>query len=195
MTPSSASAVSGSSSSAASGSGPHDVGHAETSDLRLPAVFLSRRMHKLVDGVPLREESHKCADAESLELRVALEKDRTVVFPAVGDEGEDKVRQRVKACDVFVIFGTANYGVDTGHLASTYHEFKWARQFEKKIVHINMVADEARGTDLARVGGIENEEVADWMRHASVFWVAWEWTLVHTPMPDAVIAKVRHLLR
>lgn len=76
-----------------------------------------------------------------IEIRKLLEAVGVTVLPALDPGLADraaKIAESIKMCDMFVMFGTEDYGVDTGNTMCSYEEFKYARGLKKKIAHIKM---------------------------------------------------------
>ena len=70
-----------------------------------------------------------------------LEDQGVVVTPALDPGLADRsaeIAEEVSRCDVFVVFGTPDYGVDTGNPMCSYREFKFASNEGKPIAHIKM---------------------------------------------------------
>ena len=84
---------------------------------------------------------------EGVELRRMLEAEGVVVTPAPDPGLADRAQEiatAISRCDLFVVFGTSDYGVDTGNPMCSYQEFKFARCEGKPIAHIKM-CDALRG--------------------------------------------------
>ena len=47
-----------------------------------------------------------------------------IIDVSAGENIEDKVFMTMEACDALLVFGSRDYGEDTGNPASTYHEIK-----------------------------------------------------------------------
>ena len=47
-----------------------------------------------------------------------------IIDVSAGENIEDQVFMTMEACDALVVFGSRDYGQDTGNPASTYHEIK-----------------------------------------------------------------------
>ena len=47
-----------------------------------------------------------------------------IIDVSAGENIEDKVFMTMEACDALIVFGSSDYGQDTGNPASTYHEIK-----------------------------------------------------------------------
>ena len=47
-----------------------------------------------------------------------------IIDVSAGENIEDKVFMTMEACDALIVFGSRDYGQDTGNPASTYHEIK-----------------------------------------------------------------------
>ena len=47
-----------------------------------------------------------------------------IIDVSAGENIEDKVFMTMEACDALIVFGSCDYGQDTGNPASTYHEIK-----------------------------------------------------------------------
>ena len=47
-----------------------------------------------------------------------------IIDVSAGENIEDKVFMTMEGCDALVVFGSRDYGQDTGNPASTYHEIK-----------------------------------------------------------------------
>ena len=70
--------------------------------------------------------------------------------PGLGDRAAE-IAECIETCDVFVVFATSDYGVDTGNPMCSYKEFMWAAELKKKIAHIKMCEELGRGDKQAAV--------------------------------------------
>ena len=51
-----------------------------------------------------------------------------IIDVSAGENIEDKVFMTMEACDALLVFGSRDYGEDTGNPASTYHEIGCTRR-------------------------------------------------------------------
>jgi hypothetical protein len=106
----------------------------DTSGLRRNAqliVFLSGRFKD--DGTG--------ADEEIAWMRQQLEAQGVIVVPTASPDGIDRmddIAEGVANCDAFVVFGTANYGENTGNPMCSFNEFNYAKAEGKTMAWINM---------------------------------------------------------
>jgi hypothetical protein len=97
-----------------------------------PAKFRAFASLRFDDVVPLEAEK----------LRVELEAlgvSLTIVNMKGGEDIDAAVQHGIKSCDTFIIFGTAKYGENTGNMACTYYESKFAWDQKKRIILIRMI--------------------------------------------------------
>ena len=74
-------------------------------------------------------------------MRQMLEPLGIIVYPSESPDGIDRmddVAEGVANCDAFVVFGTPNYGEDTGNPMCSFNEFKYAKAEGKTMAWINM---------------------------------------------------------
>eukprot|EP01043_Picozoa_sp_COSAG02_P069170 COSAG02_NODE_11750_length_1662_cov_1.015355_1_plen_460_part_10 len=80
---------------------------------------------------------------QAQKLQAALEADYGVSLEIInmvgGGDIDAAVQSGIKHCDTFVIFGSAKYGENTGNMACTYYESKFAWNQGKRIVLIRMI--------------------------------------------------------
>lgn len=63
----------------------------------------------------------------------------TIVDVKAGEDIDKAVFRGIEEADSFLVFGSANYGKDTGNQASTFYEHKHAFAQKKKIILIRMI--------------------------------------------------------
>ena len=89
-----------------------------------------------------------------IKIRKLLEAAGVNVMPAenpgLGDRAAE-IADCIDTCDIFVVFATSDYGVDTGNPMCSYKEFMFAMQLKKKIAHIKMCEELGRGDKQAAV--------------------------------------------
>ena len=75
-------------------------------------------------------------------IRRELEDNDIVVMPAKDparvDDRRKEIFNSIKKCDVFVVFGNAQYGEDTGNPMCSYYECKAAKKEKCTFAVINM---------------------------------------------------------
>ena len=74
-------------------------------------------------------------------MRQMLEALGIIVYPSKSPDGIDRmddIAEGVANCDAFVVFGTPNYGEDTGNPKSSFNEFKYAKAEGKTMAWLNM---------------------------------------------------------
>jgi hypothetical protein len=124
----------------------------------------------------------KCADAEALWLRRALESHGVTVLPramqGAGEDWKEHVFDSIDKCDLFIVFGTVSYGAKTISEYSTNVEWGNAKRAGKAIAHINMCG---RGEEIVNLV-VRNELAAK-----SLIYEKWAWSQVPTSMPDTII--------
>jgi hypothetical protein len=80
------------------------------------------------------------AHAEQLQAAMRSEgADLEIINMTGGGDIDRAVQEGIKACDAFIIFGSAKYGEDTGNMACTYYESKFAWDQKKRIILIRMI--------------------------------------------------------
>jgi hypothetical protein len=65
--------------------------------------------------------------------------DAKIINMKAGGDIDQAVFGQIEACGTFVVFGSKNYGQDTGNPASTYNEAKFAQTNGKNIILIRMI--------------------------------------------------------
>ena len=158
----------------------------EATEPSQPIVFLSRRMSDKFDAEkpsltrPLWPT--KCADAEALWLRRALESRGVTVLPramqGAGEDWKEHVFDSIDKCDLFIVFGTVSYGAKTISEYSTNVEWGNAKRAGKAIAHINMCG---RGEEIGNLI-VRNELAA-----MNLIYEKWDWSQIPNAMPDAII--------
>ena len=92
-----------------------------------------------------------------------------------------QVFEGIRCADAFLVFGTADYGEDTGNPACTYHELKYARHKGKCIIPLRMIP-----------WGVEFEHVAaDVFFGSNMLTLSWE---AGTPMPPTLVKDILNAL-
>lgn len=93
-------------------------------------VFASMRF---IDGQPLNE---------AIQLRETLKHHYNIHLKIVellaGADITEEVFESIEECDVFLAFGTQDYGAKTANPACTYHEVEYARSANKRILLLRM---------------------------------------------------------
>ena len=159
----------------------------EATEPSQPIVFLSRRMSAKFDAEkpsltrPFRLT--KCADAEALWLRRALESQGVTVLPrekqGAGQDWMEHIFDAVDRCHLFIVFGTDSYGEKTSSEYSTHVEFKLACKEQKPIAHIKMTSGDKSGI------------IEKFTRHRlelmNLIYETWEWSKIPKSMPDTII--------
>ena len=161
----------------------------EATEPSQPIVFLSRRMSDKFDAekpsLTRLLRPTKCADAEALWLRRALESQGVTVLPrekqGAGQDWKKHIFDAVDRCHLFVVFGTDSYGEETSSEFSTYVEFNLACQEHKPIAHIKMTS----------VPGSKSGVIETFTRQQlelmNLVYEIWEWSDIPTSMPDTII--------
>ena len=102
-----------------------------------------------------------------------------IVYPSASPDGIDRmddIAEGVANCDVFVVFGTLNYGEDTGNPMCSFNEFNYAKAEGKTMAWLNMNDgkmgfDKLKGQATIMMGlqGViykmwkKNDETVDWI--------------------------------
>jgi hypothetical protein len=76
------------------------------------------------------------------QLQTAMDErdaDLEIIDMAAGGDIDLAVQHGIKSCDTFVVFGSAKYGENTGNMACTYYESKFAWDQKKRIILIRMI--------------------------------------------------------
>ena len=76
-----------------------------------------------------------------LAIKKSLEDRDVHVTPALEpgpDNRFDEIAEKINECDVFVVFGTEDYGGETGNMMCSNREFQFAVGEGKSIAHIKM---------------------------------------------------------
>jgi hypothetical protein len=108
-----------------------------------------------------------------LEVRRQLEQMGVIVTPkldpGLGDR-KSEIATAISNCSVFVVFGTEDYGENTGNPMSSYYEFNFATESGKQIAHIKMCdtikADTVRMSLAVNIWQLESlgaDELAKWI--------------------------------
>ena len=86
-----------------------------------------------------------------------------IIDMEAGGDIDKEVFRWIEACDTFLVFGSTNYGEDTGNQACTYYEYKHAFAMKKKIILIRMIPwDEQFQEQQARVIFNDNRLALEW---------------------------------
>jgi len=94
-----------------------------------------------------------------------------------GEDIDKNVFSTIEHCDTFLVFGTHDYGEDTGNSASTYEEYKYAKNKGKRIIPLCMIPSDQEFTNLqARVIFGTNRLFTKWIEGQ--------------PMPTSVVDEV-----
>ena len=64
-----------------------------------------------------------------------------IIDMMAGGDIDATVFRSIEECGTFVVFGSAQYGEDTGNQACTYYEYKHAHDRKKRIVLIRMIPE------------------------------------------------------
>eukprot|EP01047_Picozoa_sp_COSAG01_P074934 COSAG01_NODE_12680_length_1700_cov_11.066209_1_plen_377_part_10 len=87
-----------------------------------------------------------------------------IIDMMAGGDIDATVFRTIEECGTFVVFGSAQYGEDTGNQACTYYEYKHAFALKKRIVLIRMIPFDQEFENLqARVIFNANKLVIPWM--------------------------------
>ena len=62
-----------------------------------------------------------------------------IIDMRAGGDIDEKVFSTIEHCNIFLVFGTRDYGENTGNSASTYRESKYAENKGKKIILLRMI--------------------------------------------------------
>lgn len=88
---------------------------------------------------------------EAVQLQRELAKvglELTLVDMTAGGDIDATVFGGIERADTFVVFGTADYGEDTGNPACTYYESKFALSYGKRIILLRMIPYEVQFEEL-----------------------------------------------
>eukprot|EP01043_Picozoa_sp_COSAG02_P000852 COSAG02_NODE_17_length_55377_cov_106.402258_32_plen_634_part_00 len=100
-----------------------------------------------------------------------------IVDMAAGQDIDKEVYQWIEHCETFFVFGTKNYGEDTGNSACTYNEVKFAQAKRKTIILLRMIPWEDEFEELqARVLFNRNMLTLEWQQGQ--------------PMPQSLVGEV-----
>eukprot|EP01047_Picozoa_sp_COSAG01_P083022 COSAG01_NODE_17200_length_1170_cov_12.417367_2_plen_369_part_01 len=104
---------------------------------------------------------------EARQLQAVLDAEHGVtLFLLAAEPGRDisdEIFAKIEEADTFLVFGTRNYGENTGNPASTYYEAKFAQNAQKRILLIQMMPwDEKFDHLTARVLFGMNRLTLDW---------------------------------
>lgn len=103
--------------------------------------------------------------------------DLRIVDIIPGRDIDTEVFSGIEEAEAFIVFGSSNYGEDTGNPASTFHELKYAQECKKQIIMIRMIPFEQKHEHLpARVLFGQNK--------LTLFW------LLNTPMPPTLVDDI-----
>ena len=107
--------------------------------LSLVQIFSSMRFGDTHGVVPMAEALQTALEARG------IQKNHIINMKAGGDI-DAEVFSKIEASEIFLVFGSARYGEDTGNQASTFYESKYAHQHKKKIVsapsrHLSLALD------------------------------------------------------
>eukprot|EP01047_Picozoa_sp_COSAG01_P010114 COSAG01_NODE_425_length_17240_cov_29.899306_1_plen_458_part_10 len=87
-----------------------------------------------------------------------------IIDMMAGGDIDATVFRSIEECGTFVVFGSAEYGEDTGNQACTYYEYKHAFALKKNIILIRMIPFDQDFENLqARVIFNANKLVIPWM--------------------------------
>jgi len=88
-------------------------------------------------------EGNSLPEADILRARL-LERnyDLQIIEPMLGEDINANVFPAIARCDAFLVFGTSDYGQDTGNPASTWHEYVTAKNLQRKIIPLRMIGEE-----------------------------------------------------
>eukprot|EP01047_Picozoa_sp_COSAG01_P091549 COSAG01_NODE_23125_length_827_cov_3.089286_1_plen_246_part_01 len=87
-----------------------------------------------------------------------------IIDMMAGGDIDATVFRSIEECGTFVVFGSAQYGEDTGNQACTYYEYKHAHDRKKRIILIRMIPFDQDFEHLqARVIFGANKLVIPWM--------------------------------
>lgn len=104
--------------------------------------------------------------AEAIQLQQALATEGItlhIVRARAGQDISDEVFEWIEHSNTFLVFGTQNYGEDTGNPASSYAEAKYAQHQGKRIILLRMIPWELDFDHLqARVMFGQNKLTLDW---------------------------------
>ena len=90
-------------------------------------IFSSMRFGDGHGVVPMAEALQTALEARGV-------KKNHIINMQAGGDIDAEVFSKIEASDIFLVFGSAKYGEDTGNQASTFYESKYAHQHKKKIV-------------------------------------------------------------
>ena len=114
--------------------GVHSAGRAGTAKRRDPSgllslvqIFSSMRFGDTHGVVPMAEALQAALEARGI-------KKNHIINMKAGGDIDAEVFSKIEASEIFLVFGSAKYGEDTGNQASTFYESKYAHQHKKKIV-------------------------------------------------------------
>ena len=84
---------------------------------------------------------------------------------AAGGDIDEEVFAGIESADTFLVFGTSDYGENTGNQACTYYEYKHAFSMKKRIILIRMISwDDDFAEQQARVIFGANRLALFWQR-------------------------------
>ena len=151
-------------------------------------------------GVPKREASHKCADAESMLVRAALEAKDWEVLPrhpaGADDDWKEHIRESIARCDVFVTFETPGFGEITGSVFCTNDEFNQAERAHRASRVCGAGAGAVRPAILRINMLSRGEEIADVSTRVGLgnlgrIYEKWEWRVAApTTIPAGLIDSI-----
>jgi hypothetical protein len=103
--------------------------------------------------------------AKQLQCALAQRGTRAKIIDMMaGGDIDATVFSSIEECGTFVVFGSAEYGEDTGNQACTYYEYKHAFALKKNIILIRMIPFDQEFENLqARVIFNANKLVIPWM--------------------------------
>eukprot|EP01043_Picozoa_sp_COSAG02_P001879 COSAG02_NODE_41_length_47431_cov_32.449204_22_plen_551_part_00 len=88
-----------------------------------------------------------------------------IVNMTAGQDIDKEVYRWIEHCETFFVFGTKDYGEDTGNSACTYNEVKFAQAKRKRIILLRMIPWEAEFEELqARVLFNRNMLTLEWQQ-------------------------------
>jgi len=95
------------------------------------------------------------AEKEVAWMRNKLEGKGVTVYPSEHPGNLDRnadIANGVQSCDLFVFFGQAHYGEDTGNPMCSYREFNYANDIQKPMAWLNMNDGKRPGSPVVRMG-------------------------------------------
>ena len=119
--------------------------------------------------VPMAKQLQRALSAHGIKLHI--------IDMMAGGNINKAVFSAIESSDTFIVFGSAQYGEDTGNQACTYYEYEHAFSLKKRIILIRMIPFEQQFDELqGRVIFGANKLVLPWM--------------VGQPMPTDLTAQI-----